>query len=297
MTKVLGRIYWHGTGSIECRGGVKLEPSNLSKKSLKISELAVNDIPEAVRDVRPPQVTKSPRGKNSLVFRLLALMMFGTSAIIWIYLQSESSSNQSLASVNDIPTQVSPAPLQSSTPKNSPTPTPVDNLLGHLPYPTAPLKELEAITPDGSIKLRKSAAVKYQEMVKAAANQGISLVTISGFRSLDDQQYLFFDVKAERRQNATKRAEVSAPPGYSEHHTGYAVDIGDGNAPETNLHQDFENTAAFQWLQANAAYYSFELSFTKNNPQGVSYEPWHWRYVGDRHSLETFYKARILQKK
>ncbi|HEY9618014.1 MAG TPA: D-alanyl-D-alanine carboxypeptidase family protein, partial [Microcoleaceae cyanobacterium] len=53
-----------------------------------------------------------------------------------------------------------------------------------------------------------------------------------------------------------------------------------------------EQTAAFQWLQANAAHYSFELSFPKDNRQGVSYEPWHWRYVGDIQSLKTFYRAR-----
>ena len=95
---------------------------------------------------------------------------------------------------------------------------------------------------------------------------------------------------------ATKRAEVSAPPGYSEHHTGYAVDIGDGRTPATNLNTNFENTAAFKWLEENAAYYSFELSFPKGNPQGVSYEPWHWRFVGDPDSLETFYKAQNLDR-
>jgi D-alanyl-D-alanine carboxypeptidase len=49
-------------------------------------------------------------------------------------------------------------------------------------------------------------------------------------------------------------------------------------------------------LQNNAAQYSFELSFPENNPQGINYEPWHWRFVGDSHSLETFYKAQQLGK-
>ena len=133
-------------------------------------------------------------------------------------------------------------------------------------------------------------------MTAAARSQGVILVPISGFRSVSEQQHLFFDVKAQRNQLATERATVSAPPGYSEHHTGYAVDIGDGRTPATNLSQTFEKTAAYKWLAANAARYSFEMSFPKNNPQGVSYEPWHWRFVGDRHSLETFYKARQLSK-
>jgi D-alanyl-D-alanine carboxypeptidase len=58
------------------------------------------------------------------------------------------------------------------------------------------------------------------------------------------------------------------------------------------LNVSFEETPAFQWLKDHAAFHSFELSFPKDNPQGVSYEPWHWRFVGDRDSLETFYKAR-----
>jgi D-alanyl-D-alanine carboxypeptidase len=83
---------------------------------------------------------------------------------------------------------------------------------------------------------------------------------------------------------------VSAPPGYSEHHTGYAIDIGDGSAPSSNLSPDFEKTAAYRWLEQNGAQFGFELSFPPNNPQGVSYEPWHWRFVGDIDSLAIFHK-------
>ena len=47
-----------------------------------------------------------------------------------------------------------------------------------------------------------------------------------------------------------------------------------------NLSESFEQTRAFRWLQANAARYHFVLSFPPGNAQGVSYEPWHWRYFG-----------------
>lgn len=166
-----------------------------------------------------------------------------------------------------------------------------DALLGHLPYAEAPASELVAVG-DGSIMLRQAAAEKFEAMVAAAKAEGVNLVPLSGFRSVDQQEGVFFDVKAERGENATTRAEVSAPPGYSEHHTGYAVDLGDGYFPDADLRESFENTPAFQWLQENAGYYSFELSFPKDNQQNVSYEPWHWRFVGDRGSLETFYRAR-----
>lgn len=167
-----------------------------------------------------------------------------------------------------------------------------EDLLGHLPYDVASESALEAITMDGSLKMKSSAANKFKQMQAAAKADGVILTPISAFRTAEDQEQLFFAVKEQRVQDAAKRAEVSAPPGYSEHHTGYAIDIGDANAPTTNLEPEFANTAAFRWLEKNALKYSFELSFPPNNKQGVSYEPWHWRFVGDRHSLETFYKVR-----
>ncbi|HEY9705787.1 MAG TPA: M15 family metallopeptidase, partial [Allocoleopsis sp.] len=167
-------------------------------------------------------------------------------------------------------------------------------ILGHFPYQEVAESELAPITNDGRIRLNKAAAKQFQSMITAARKQGINIVPISGFRSIAQQKQLFFEVKAQRGQTTEQRALVSAPPGHSEHHTGYAVDVGDGNVPATNLNTNFENTRAFQWLKNNAAFYSFEMSFPKNNRQGVSYEPWHWRYVGDQKSLETFYKAKTF---
>ena len=182
-------------------------------------------------------------------------------------------------------------PLQNSLKTGIAKPS-QETLLGHLPYAIAPKSELVPITVDGRLKLRPAAAAKFQQMQAAAKADGVNLVAISAFRTVKDQEKLFFKVKEQRVQNTTTRAEVSAPPGYSEHHTGYALDIGDGNAPATNVEDTFAQTAAFRWLKQNALKYSFELSFPPNNPQGVNYEPWHWRFVGDRNSLETFYKAR-----
>ncbi len=69
-------------------------------------------------------------------------------------------------------------------------------------------------------------------------------------------------------------------PGYSEHHTGYAVDFIDESKPDTHTQTSFETTSAYQWLQQNAPAYSFEMSFPEDPNSLVSYEPWHWRYVG-----------------
>lgn len=252
--------------------------------------MSTEDIPEALR--------KQPRLKSSfsqsiplLIGGLVGigcLIVLGgliLRPVIAVFMTSHPAPS----------TSVNPEPTSSSEPSSPATPEPVENILGHLPYEEAPPDTLKAITPNGSIQLRQVAANQFLQMQRDARSAGVSLVPISGFRTKEEQNHLFFDIKKQRNQDTQQRAEVSAPPGYSEHHTGYAVDIGDANAPATHLSPKFENTPAFRWLQQNAARYSFELSFPPDNPQGISYEPWHWRYVGDQESLETFYKAQQLK--
>jgi zinc D-Ala-D-Ala carboxypeptidase len=233
--------------------------------------LSFDDIPEAIRETVDIPTKRLPLGVW-LGIGLLGLGLLGFGG--WRLWRSPRS-------IGALPSQAVPA-----------TPAADGRLLNHYPYEEAPSGELDAITPDGSHRLRKSAAVAFKEMAAAAQADGITLVVISSFRTKGDQRELFFDIKKERAQTATERAGVSAPPGYSEHHTGYAVDVGDATAPSVNLSADFETTRAFKWLQENAAKFSFENSFPQGNTQGVTYEPWHWRYVGDQASLETFYKAR-----
>lgn len=162
-------------------------------------------------------------------------------------------------------------------------------LLNHRAYDEAPAEELVALNANAAIRLRAVAASQYEAMAQAARREGVSLVPLSGFRTQAEQEQIFFSLKADRGQDAQTRAEVSAPPGYSEHHTGYAIDLGDGNRAGTNLNTDFVDTRAYQWMEANAVRYGYELSFPPDNFQGVAFEPWHWRFVGDRSSLETFY--------
>jgi zinc D-Ala-D-Ala carboxypeptidase len=169
------------------------------------------------------------------------------------------------------------------------------DLFGHHVFTEAHANQLRSVGRAGDgyeIRLREAAAKSYLSMDAAAKADGVDLVVISGFRTISEQQQLFFDISKQRNQTPAQRAKVSAPPGYSEHHTGYALDIGDGSIPSATLSTSFEKTAAFQWLQNNAAKYGFEMSFPPNNSQGVMYEPWHWRFVGDDDSLSTFYKKQ-----
>lgn len=173
-------------------------------------------------------------------------------------------------------------------------PTADGRLLGHFPYQEVAAAERVRVAP--GLELHRDAAAALLAMQDAARADGIDLVLLSGFRSLALQKQLFFDVKSERNQSALERARVSAPPGYSEHSTGYAVDLGDGAAPQTNLSQTFEQTAAYAWLQAHAARYHFVLSFPLGNAQGVNYEPWHWRFEGSAQALQVFEPAQRLNR-
>jgi zinc D-Ala-D-Ala carboxypeptidase len=265
-----------------------IDRSRPANKSANLDK--AEDIPAALRDgrsarVETPATTVAP--KKSLPFGAisigLGLLLAGGAAIVYATMPRGNA-----------PTAANSPPVIPVTTPTTTASADTDNVLNHLPYSEAPDSELVSI--GGGYRLRTAAAAKFQAMIADARSSGVNITTISAFRSVEDQKRLFFGIGAERGQQPTKRAEVSAPPKYSEHHTGYAVDVGDSNVPATNLNQSFETTPAYRWLKANAAKYSFELSFPKDNIQKVSYEPWHWRFVGDINSLETFYKARNLNK-
>jgi len=158
-------------------------------------------------------------------------------------------------------------------------------ILGHLPYAEIPKEKLVLIEPyiEVHIDMRDSLL----NMRKEARKDGIYLVFLSGYRSINLQKEIFYSLKSIRKQEAAERARVSAPPGYSEHSTGFAIDIGDATQRETDFETEFENTDAFKWLTKNAAKYHFKLSFNKNNKY-IDYEPWHWRYEGSIEALKVF---------
>ncbi|MBE9050350.1 D-alanyl-D-alanine carboxypeptidase family protein [Nostocales cyanobacterium LEGE 11386] len=267
-----------------------MNKAGFSGQSPNLSGASSEDIPVALRDI--------PDATPKLPLRTLFLLVGGVGGFILLvlitgFLFFVTAPKNTVDSSSASPSSTTAPNTESSNSVNIPENN-SNALLGHLTYPEAPESELVAITADGRMRMRKAAAQRYQAMAQAARSAGVILVPISGFRSVKEQEQLFFGISARRNQTPAERAAVSAPPGHSEHHTGYAVDIGDGAVPATNLQTNFENTKAYKWLEANAARFGFELSFPKDNPQGVSYEPWHWRFVGDRHSLELFYKAKNL---
>lgn len=153
----------------------------------------------------------------------------------------------------------------------------------HYKFPEAKTNDLVKI-PKTNIQINANALPFLQKMFQAAKKDGISIFPISGFRSIDRQKEIFYNGAKKRNISLEERAQISAPPRYSEHHTGYAIDFGN------NKTKDFitKESNEFQWLRKNAYKYGFELSFSENNTQNVAYEPWHWRWIGDQKSKKIF---------
>jgi zinc D-Ala-D-Ala carboxypeptidase len=203
------------------------------------------------------------------------------------------------------PIALRPTPSGVSTPlgQKAPTTARVNPLpqsrYGHLPYAEDPSDRLVTVGTYGTganqrtESLDKDAAATFAQMKTDAAASGVNLVAISGFRSIADQVKLF-ERQIQRQGSETAAARLSAPAGYSEHHTGFALDIGDGSRPETDVKFEFENTKAYQWLQTNGRRYGVELSFPNNNIQGVSFEPWHWRFTSSPYATAVFSVAHTL---
>ena len=158
-------------------------------------------------------------------------------------------------------------------------------ILGHLPYKEITKEKLVLIEPN--IKVHIDMRDSLLKMREEAKKDAVYLVFLSGYRSINLQNEIFYSLKSKRNQEASERARVSAPPGYSEHSTGFAIDIGDATKRETDFETEFENTEAFRWLKNNAAKFHFKLSFDKNNGF-IDYEPWHWRYEGSIEALKVF---------
>lgn len=123
--------------------------------------------------------------------------------------------------------------------------------------------------------LRRGAAQAWRRLRQHAAADGIALDAISGYRS-HAYQLGIFERKRARGQSVEQILQVNAAPGFSEHHSGMALDIGTPGEPPAE--ERFEHTTAFAWLQAHAADHGFGLSYPRGNPHGIVYEPWHWRW-------------------
>ena len=135
----------------------------------------------------------------------------------------------------------------------------------------------------GEKQVHKDLAKAFVQMQNDALKDGIKLEIISGFRSIEYQKTIFpCKFKGDpTEEEFIARLKYSAPAGFSEHHTGLAIDI-------NSLEEDFADTKEYEWLLEHAKDYGFEMSFPKNNNQGLGFEPWHWKYTGTEEAKKTF---------
>jgi D-alanyl-D-alanine carboxypeptidase len=128
--------------------------------------------------------------------------------------------------------------------------------------------------------LHPLAAQAWIRVMTASKQDGIHLRLISAFRSIEHQKRII-QKKLEQGLTWDEILRFSAFPGFSEHHTGCAVDIASPNCPE--LITDFENTHEFRWLTSNAEKFGFRMSYPRGNDYGFEFEPWHWMWHPHEH--------------
>ncbi len=138
---------------------------------------------------------------------------------------------------------------------------------------TAPLVDAGVDVFDRPIRMTAATLRRWQFMCQAAAAEGVTLQVVSAYRDPDYQAGLIRR-KLDTGESCASILTRIAAPGYSEHHTGRALDI--TTAGSRALEEDFEATDAFAWLCRHGDDYGFRLSFPRDNPYGVIYEPWHW---------------------
>ncbi len=160
-------------------------------------------------------------------------------------------------------------------------------LMNHFPYGDAPSADLAAVPKgfgSGNCQLVHRDMIPALTALVAAARAdakvGNMIMGLSCHRTIARQTGLFCNPAKLKARGYVGQAKWVAPPGYSEHASGFAIDFAARNAPGCQASTCFSGTAVSRWLNANGAKYGFELSFPAGNKQGVSHEPWHWRWVG-----------------
>lgn len=177
-------------------------------------------------------------------------------------------------------------------------------LFGHLPYDEAPPADLETVMRGFGLNapclMQHDAAADLVHLLNGAnATPGIAgkLRAVSCYRTAAHQRAVF--CHAGRAGNACRDAALRAhsvgPPGFSEHSTGYAIDFTVRPARTCrDVDPCIAQTEAGKWLLAHAPDYGFELSFPEANAQGVTWEPWHWRWVGTSIEKPGAARARLV---
>ncbi|QFG00528.1 D-alanyl-D-alanine carboxypeptidase family protein [Psychrobacillus glaciei] len=136
----------------------------------------------------------------------------------------------------------------------------------------------------------------FEEMAAEAKLSGYELVAFSTYRSFEYQTTLYERYVSHDGQEAADR--YSARPGFSEHQSGLAFDIGEKHFEQHFARESFGETEAGKWIAENAFKYGFIMRYPKDKEKitGYMYEPWHFRYVGKQLAKEVFDAGTTLEE-
>ena len=162
-------------------------------------------------------------------------------------------------------------------------------------------------TVQGKYKMDKLASSAAKELVAAAKAAGYDMQLCSAYRTVEKSAELY-----ERQvkqwlsygyDEATAKVEAAkwvAPPGTSEHHTGLAMDLvsSDYWGQYSDLEHAYENFDSFKWMVSHCAEYGFILRYPKDKQDitGITYEPWHYRYVGKENAAYIMENGLCLEE-
>lgn len=151
--------------------------------------------------------------------------------------------------------------------------------------------EIELENVQGKYNMNVKAAESARKLVAAAAEAGFNMQLCSAYRTVEKSaelysrkvnEYIGYGYSEEDAK--VEAARWVAPPGTSEHHTGLAMDLVSSDYWNyySDLEHDYENFDSFKWMYEHCAEYGFILRYPKDKQDitGITYEPWHYRYVG-----------------
>lgn len=166
------------------------------------------------------------------------------------------------------------------------------------PLPKDYTPKLAPALTSSNIELDQRICQYYQQMYDAAKQAGCILTPYSGYHSYSLQETTynrklnFYLSQGFSQQDAEAQTNTKIlPAGCSEHNAGIAVDI-------VSASSDFENTKEYQWLIDNAAEYGFILRYPQDKEAitGVSFQPWHWRFVGVENAKKMTESNQCLEE-
>ncbi len=238
----------------------------------------------------PAPVRRREKAQAGTVAALVIIIMALASAAIVVFAMLNAGKASSPQSVEVIKTIPRAAQEGRGTPVGLGDGGQLDDPLLVLVNDVTPLPDNWQVTPAmiGDETVDQRAYADLDAMFQAAGEENVWLWVASGYRSVAEQEeVLSQEISLHMSEGMTEdqARELSlrtiARPGYSEHHTGLAVDIND-------VSDNFESTTEYKWLSQHAAEYGFVQRYRSDKVEktGIDTESWHYRYVGREHAQE-----------